>query len=226
MNSVTEFLKRKAPHVFRIVPEVSDPTGRFSMIDDGGVEVEVGELLYGFIRVLKPHRVLTTGVYTGVSDSYIAQALVDNGEIFPDGYGRSKVIEFEAYHMQRASELWAILGVDLVIGKHFGKSLEFQPDQEYDFIFLDTEPDLRFQELVKFYPYLKDGGYVFIHDLHRHLSQTVTDPSGEHPYAWPFGELPDQIKQWLQTGYLKNFNFPTPRGLAGFYKPKGDDYRA
>lgn len=45
------------------------------MQDDGGVEIETGEFLWGLTRILKPKHVLTTGVYTGISDMYIAQGL-------------------------------------------------------------------------------------------------------------------------------------------------------
>jgi len=34
-------------------PEVTNP--EYSMYDDGGVEVEVGEFLYGLVRILKHH---------------------------------------------------------------------------------------------------------------------------------------------------------------------------
>ena len=77
---VTDELIQKSNGLISLHPEVSDWTGKnFMMFDDGGVELEVGEFLYGLVRVMKPENILTTGVYTGISDMYIAQALVDNG---------------------------------------------------------------------------------------------------------------------------------------------------
>ena len=64
------------------------------------------------------------------------------------------------------------------------------------------------------------GGFVFIHDLHRHMSQ---EPH-EKFFGWPFGELPKQVKDWVKDGELRPFHFPTPRGLTGFYKASEGDY--
>ena len=36
----------------------------YQAYNSGGVEVEVGELLYSFVRVLKPKRVFETGTHT------------------------------------------------------------------------------------------------------------------------------------------------------------------
>src|ERR1035437_3057014 len=51
-------------------PEITDD--RFQMVDDGAVEQETGELLYSFIRRMKPENVLETGTYTGISSLYMS----------------------------------------------------------------------------------------------------------------------------------------------------------
>jgi predicted O-methyltransferase YrrM len=203
----------------RTVPEVSDNTKSYSMYDDGGVEVEVGVLLFGLVRILKPSRVLTTGVYSGISDMYIAQGLKDNG------FGKTTAIEFEQYHIDRALNLWEKAGVKDHIEVHKTSSLDFKPKEMYQFMFLDTEPQIRFAELEKFYPFLDDGGYVGIHDLPRTLCQGNINPDHPEMKSYPFGDVPPLMKELLQTGKLIKIHFPSPRGLVFFYKPKEDDYK-
>ena len=208
------FVKNK---IFTVVPEVSDPTNRYYMVDDGGVEIEVGEFLYGLVRVLKPVNVLSTGIYSGISDLYISQAIKDNN------IGRLTAVEYEKKHLERARLMWNQAGVDGVIESILCSSIEYTPLDKYQLMFLDTEPQIRFQEFERFYPFLQEGGYIFIHDLHRHLQQ-INIPGKE--FAWPFGKLPDKMKELIKEGEVRVISFPTPRGLSGFYKPTKDDYES
>lgn len=195
---------------------IEEPTDKlFTCVDDGGVEAETGELLYGLIRRLKPERVLTTGVYTGVSDLYIAQALKDNG------FGHITALEYEAFHIKRAQELWNKIRVGNLITPVLTDSLKFEPRDQYQFMFLDTEMHLRFHELVKFYPYLDEGGYVLIHDMPRGLCQGNTNPDHPDFKHWPVGELPKELKDLK----MNSFNFGSARGLVGYYKVRPDDYQ-
>lgn len=215
MSNLTDYLIGRSGGLIKTYPEVLDEGKGYWMFDDGGVEVEVGEFLHGLVKVLKPKRVLTTGVYTGISDMYIAQGLVENG------YGASTALEFDSYHLNRAKDLWKRVGVDGVVTGVLGPSLDFQPEGQYELMFLDTEPNLRFKELVKFYDFLAPGGFVFIHDLHRHMSQ---EPNSEHGFGHPFGELPTKIKSWVKDRELNPIHFPTPRGFMGFYKRDPRDF--
>ena len=161
---------------------ILEPTdSRFTCVDDGGVEIETGELMYGFVRRLKPDNVLSTGIYTGISDLFIGQALKDNG------FGYLTAIEYEQIHIDRARNLWAEQGVSEQITSVKSDSLQFTPDRQYQFMFLDTELHLRFRELVNFYPYLDEGGYVFIHDMPRNLCQGNFNPDHPNFNNWPFG---------------------------------------
>lgn len=215
MNNITNYLFEKAQGLIKRQPEVRDDGKGYEMADDGGVELEVGEFMYGLVRLLKPHNVLTTGVYTGISDMYIAQGLKDNG------YGKSTAIEFEPVHLNRARELWKRVDILNQIDSHLLSSLEFQPTGMYQLMFLDTEPDIRFKELVKFFPHLEPGGFVFLHDLHHHLGQQTIPGQVEN---WPWGKLPQEIVNWLMLRELKPWYFPNPRGLTGFQKRKEGDY--
>src|SRR3990167_2746590 len=177
---ITKYLSEKGKGIIELEQEVSDSKGNYLAFDDGGVECEVGELLYSLVRVLKPQAVLTTGVYTGVSDMYIGQALVDNG------FGTSDAIEYEQIHVERAKKLWMQVGVDRVINEHLISSLEFTPNRNYDFMFNDTEPFIRFKEVVRYFPYVNEGGYILIHDLHNHWSQGNYNPDHPEIESYPF----------------------------------------
>ncbi|HEX8965493.1 MAG TPA: class I SAM-dependent methyltransferase [Patescibacteria group bacterium] len=217
--NVTDYLVEKSGGMLNPVKEVRDDGREYKMQDDGGVELEVGEFLYGLTKLLKPQRVLTTGIYTGISDMYIAQALKENG------FGNSTALEFEVSHLNRARELWKRVDVNHIIDSRLTPSLDFKSEGLYQLMFLDTEPNLRFHELVRFFPHLDEGGYVFIHDAPRNLTQGNVNPDHPEIESWPFGNLPEEIKQWVREDKLRPIHFPNPRGLVGFYRPHKDDYQ-
>ncbi len=188
----------------------------------GSLETEVGEFMYGLVRMTKPTWILETGTYHGISASYMADALKDNKlEI---GHGGIVTLEYESRNLEIAKDLFYKLGVDQWVYAELQDSLTYVPGTMYDLIWLDTEPNLRFKELIKYFPFLKPGGFVFIHDLHPHMCQTGIEMNGVH--NWPYGDLPEQIKNWLKDGELVKWHFRTPRGLSGFYKPGLNDYKA
>lgn len=220
MRNITDQLFELGKGIIEHLPEVADNTGRYHMADDGGVEAEVGEFLYGMVRIIQPEQVLTTGVYSGISDMYIARALKDNG------HGSSTAIEYEEHHITRAKELWAKVGVADKITVHHGSSLDYQTDRQFDFIFLDTEPSIRFQELVKFYNNLKPGGYFGIHDLPRTLCQGNFNPDHPEIKSYPYGDVPEAMRTLIKEDKLRPFHFQTPRGITFFYKVAPEDYKA
>lgn len=206
--------------------EPSDSSYR--MFNDGGVEVEVGEFLYGLVRMMKPSHILETGTHHGISAAYMAQALKDNYEQtakdVPASMGLT-TIEFLQPNFEIAKALFEKMGLAGFVKQVFGDVAKYypeNPDQTFDIIFLDTEPQTRFAELIKFFPALKPGGIVMIHDLHPHMHQI---PNEEHGFAWPYGPLPAEIKGMMVKGELRQIHFRTPRGLTLFYKPAPDDYR-
>lgn len=217
METITQQLFELGKEFITLKPEIRDETGKYHMADDGGVETEVGELLYGLIRVLQPENILETGTYTGISSLYMAQALKDNT------HGHITTLEIEETHKKRAENLWNACGVNGYVTCKLQRSLEYMPSEKYDFMFLDSEPDIRFSELVRFFDNLKRGGYVLIHDVPRNLCQGNVNPDHPELKSWPFGDVPYQIKQWVKEDRLRPIHFPTPRGLFGFYKPHEED---
>lgn len=220
MKGITEQLFSATGGSVKVIPEASQPDGHYHCIDDGGVETEVGEFLYGLVRILQPEHVLTTGIYSGISDMYIAQGLMDNG------HGHTDAVEFEAYHINRARELWNKVGLADKITIHHQSSLDYVPrETEFELIVLDTEPGIRFQELVNFYQYLKPGGYIVIHDLPNTLCQGNFNPDHPEIESYPYGPVPQEMMQWLKDDKLRMVHFPSPRGLTIFYKVKEGDFK-
>lgn len=217
MKSITEQLFEQAKGIIEFLPEVSDNEGKYHMADSGGIESEIGEFLYGMIKVLQPDQILETGTYTGISAMYMAAALKDNNR------GHITTLEITKEHKDRAEKLWQAVDLSAQITCELQPSLDFDTDTTYGFMFLDSEPDIRFQELLKFFPYLKPGGFIGVHDLHRHLGQ---HDNKEHGFGWPWGKIPTPLVELLLSDQLRVVSFPTPRGFTLFYRPKEDDYKA
>lgn len=181
----------------------------YTAFNDAGLECETGEFMYGLLRILKPQNVLETGTHFGVGASYMGMALQDNG------FGHLDTIEFLPEIHAVAKKRIAWLELTERVTCHFGDVAKFEPMVNYDFILLDTEPQTRFAELLKFYPYLNPGGFLFIHDLHPHMNQV---DNSEHGFAWPYGVIPADMAALVNAGKLRPMHFKTPRGLTGFYK--------
>jgi len=214
--SVTENIKRLDPTLeIHNEGEWGGTVSEFSAFNDAGLEAEVGEFLYGLIRLLKPDRVLETGTHVGVGACYLGKALQDNQK------GTLDTIEFLPELHHKAVDRIKRMGLEYRVNLYLQDVKDFEPYGKYDLILLDTEPQTRFAEFLKFYPYLNDGGFIFIHDLHRHMHQI---PNEEHGFAWPFGTIPSALEELVVGGQVRPFHFTTPRGLAGFYKSHPGDY--
>lgn len=208
IESIIQQLVEKTGQV--IQPEVSDWTKKYSCIQGGSPECEILEFLYSLVRLIKPENILETGTYVGWSAAVMAQAIKENG------HGHIETLEIEQQHIASAKQLWQTLELTDFIIEHQKSSLEFEPTHNYDFLFLDSEPQIRFDELAKFYPYLNNSGFIAIHDLHPHLghsNQTLHDM--EH---WPFGDFIPKFGNLILDHQLQTFHFRTPRGFTLFQK--------
>lgn len=227
---ITQYLADKDPSlVIHEESEFSSDTKGFKAFNDAGLECETGEFLYGLVRLLKPKRVLETGTHQGVGASYIAQALKDNG--FIDGaesplMGKLITIEFLRPHYEATKARIKKLELESYVFQHLSDVNKFYPPGEgmdtFDMVLLDTEPQTRFEELANFFHALRPGGFIFIHDLHRHMHQIDNE---EHGFAWPYGRIPAEVTKWVVSGQLRPFHFSTPRGLTGFYKVHPEDHK-
>lgn len=191
--------------------------GGYSSFNDAGICIEDGEFLYAMIRILKPSFVLETGTHWGVGASYMGQALKDNKK------GVLETVEFLPEIYQKAKKRIQDMQLQDQVILYLMDVANFIPTNgtRYKLILLDTEPQTRFSEAVKFYEFLEPGGFMFIHDLHQHMHQV---PNEEHGFAWPYGRIPFALRALVLEEKLRPFHFETPRGLTGFYKPHPQDY--
>lgn len=201
-----------------VVGEPIPEKDKWSNFDTGGVEVEVGELLFGLIRAIKPNRVIESGLYSGISCMYMALALQENK------FGHIDTLEYESEHIKRSKERIVKLGVQDYVTIHNTDSLKFDIQGVYELMFLDTEINLRLHELVKYFDHLSPGGLVLIHDMNRELYQG--NVNNDHPNFknWPLGEIPPKIIELVNSGQLRPFHIPSARGIQGFYRPHEGDY--
>lgn len=207
---ITESLVNKSQGLLTLTNEVSDPTYRYKMFNDGSTEVEVAEFLYSLVRLTKPLEILETGTYKGVSSLYMAQGVIDNG------FGKLTTLEIDLTVLNEAKKLWDACGVSSVINSLLQRSTDVQDNLQYDLAFLDTEPGIRFEELKMFYPHVKEGGFILIHDLHPHLGLSNVENNGM--MNWPYGDFRPFFGDLIKDGSLVTVNFRSPRGFTLFYK--------
>jgi predicted O-methyltransferase YrrM len=193
-------------------------TVAYTSFNDAGVECEVGEFLYAMVRVLKPYHILETGTHWGMSTMYMASACRDNG------HGIVETLEFSTPNYLKADDHFRQSGLKPYIINHPADVTKWQPKngRQYQLALLDTEPQLRFAEFVRFFDYVVQGGFIFIHDLHRHMGQV---DNSEHGYAWPWGKIPPFMIEMYEKQQIRPFHLPTPRGLTGFYKVAEGDHK-
>lgn len=196
--------------------EWSKTVSTYSAFNSGGVETEVGEFLYGLLRMIKPDYVLETGTHKGIGASFIGMALKDNFK------GILETVEYIPEIHKEAVERIHTMGLDAYVKCYLMDVKDLPVQHNYQVVLLDTEPQTRFAEFLKFYPYVDEGGYIFIHDLGRELQQKEIPGLG---WGWPFGKLPDEIRDLMRTGKIHPFYFNTPRGISGFYKSHPLDYK-
>lgn len=204
--------------IAQFLPLIPEPTNsEYSCFNTGSVESQVGTFLYGLVIAIQPERVLETGTHKGIASSYIGLALKENRK------GLLDTIEFDPQHQQDYLDIWTNLEILDQIIPHQMKVEDFDINFQYDIALLDTEPDIRFKELVRFFPHVKEGGFIIIHDMNNAIGQSGITAHGMT--NWPFGEIPQQVKDWVKDDQLRVSNLPTPRGITIFYKTNANDYR-
>lgn len=218
---ITQYLVSKTDKLVQ-VPEVSPGNHGFSMFNGGSVEIETAEFLYAFVGLIKPKHILETGTHAGVSSAYMAQALIDYPN--PNG-GKLVTLEFDKHWVLKAKELWTDLEQHDQVSCIHISSLEYTPvvGTVYDFVFLDSEPQLRFDEFIRFWPLVRNGGFIAIHDLHPHLGHSGIEQHGV--MDWPYGDFREKLGPYITGHEVQTVSFPTPRGFTLFQK-RADDFNA
>lgn len=150
--------------------------GRWHSTDSDSTEIEVTDLVAGFVRALQPTLVVETGSAFGQTSEAIGRALARNGQ--------GLLVTFEP-DPQRARYTRERCG-GLPVEVRGCSSLD--PDRgiealrgPVEFAWLDSLFDLRFTELDLLRPRLAPAAVVGLHDtaphhpLHRHLATRVGD---------------------------------------------------
>lgn len=150
-------------------------------------EYEVSRLVAAFVRALKPEYVVETGTGFGQTTELIGQALKRNR------LGRLVSLETDASRVATSRKRCAGLPVDV---RHL-PSLEFIPDQDIDFMWIDSEEDLRPDEVLHFAKWASPTCVLAIHD------------------TGPHKRLRSRIPELVESGVLFSpLHLPTPRGLC------------
>jgi len=133
----------------------------------GGVEIEVGKLLYSLVRCYKPKTIVECGCAHGYSSLHMAQGLKDNG--FGKLYTCDILdicIDITDSRLKEAG-----LGDFVSIYKCKGSELKDKAGiSSCDFMFLDSDSDgthpyeFVSSEFNLFSPLLSDDGVVVLHD--------------------------------------------------------------
>lgn len=213
--SITQYILGKTNRL-SVKPEISPGDHGFSMFNDAGTEVEISEFLYGLVRMLKPNLILETGTHKGISSAFMGQSLKDNNK------GKIITTEIHQEHIDDAKALWKDIGVDDYIISHKQESLRlnFDSDVHFDMLFLDSEPQLRFDEFIRFWPNVIPGGFILIHDLHSSMGHH--DKIYHDVYDWPYGDFRIKLGPFIKNLDITWIHFKTPRGLSMFQKSSSE----
>lgn len=171
----------------------------YDMVPYRGAEQEVGALLYGLVRILKPQVCVETGTYVADSTEWIAKALHDNhsghlttcdvNEQFV-GPARSRLAGFPVtvHHAK---------GIDVLSGF-----------EQMDFVFIDSGNGAeRLAELMSLNEKnISPGGLVCWHD--------AIDGNGVPEDCQKLYEQFSEARAW------PHLVLPSPVGLAIFHRPE------
>ena len=174
--------------------------------DPTGICTEEGEFLYGLVRLIKPHKVLETGTNVGISASYICLGMEHNG------FGHLDTIEHDSTVSELAQKKLSGMGFNNFTIFH-GSVEDYRSPGGLDLLWLDSELDQRYAELLRFYMCMNGGAIACIHDL------------------WEldfdqFGGVPGPLRGLIGSGDLRALTFNTPHGVTVFQRARAFDYLA
>jgi hypothetical protein len=131
---------------------------RWTSFDPQSTEVEVSELVAGFVRALQPDYVVETGTCQAQTARMIGEALKRNG------HGHLDTLEVDESLCVAARSTCEGLPVSV----HCVPSLEFTPAGPIGFAWFDSLLDLRVAEFERFRPFFVPGAIVGFHDTSPH----------------------------------------------------------
>lgn len=171
---------------------------RWHSTDDDSTEIEVTELVAGFVRGLQPDLVLETGTAWGQTAQAIGESLALNR------HGRLITCEPDLERAAAARERCRGLPVDVVEQSSQDVIAEMvgQPSRpRVGFAWLDSLFDLRIPELSALRPLLAPGAVVGVHDC------------GE-PGRAKFDVFASAVAGHALAFGFNRISLPTPRGVT------------
>jgi predicted O-methyltransferase YrrM len=126
-----------------------------------GSEIELGEFLYGFVRLVKPEKCLEIGTFEG--DGAIA---IGNG-LFDNKLGKLLTVDIEDFGQKnniKNEQLESVVDCEIYNGKF---SHEFMEESKCDFIFIDDGHEYHevVRDLEVAHKLCVQGGYILGHDV-------------------------------------------------------------
>ncbi len=113
-----------------------------------------GKLLEMISNMLRPHRILEIGTYTGYSAICLAQGLRNDGRLHTIDHN-PELEDFAARYIKKA-------GLERKVIQHIGEALEVLPQikETFDLVFIDADKGnyIRYFDMV--YDKLRPGGFI------------------------------------------------------------------
>ncbi len=150
-------------------PEYTEPSTEcpeprlWSMYDPMTAEKEILDLLYAIVHALKPELVVETGTFSGISSTYIARALKENGR------GLLVTCENDPVVHQNACNRFHAEGLSSTIDCRLGSSLELEINDRIDLLYCDSDLKIREQEVRRFLANVSPFGLILMHDAGSHF---------------------------------------------------------
>jgi predicted O-methyltransferase YrrM len=146
-------------HTVKLYARMPSPRERklYDMVIGRGVEQEVGALLYGLVRVLKPNVCVETGTLVGDSAEWIGRALRDNG------FGHLTTCDIDPARIEPASKRLQGLPVSIIQKPGIETLGSFEM---MDFVHIDSgDLECRINEVMSLDERnISPGGIVCWHD--------------------------------------------------------------
>lgn len=180
-------------------PSLECPEPRlWSMFEAMTAEKEVLDLLYSIVRALKPRIVVETGTFAGISSTYIARALIENGR------GRLITCEMDPAAHAMAEKRFAEQGLTSHIDLRLSSSFDLELPETIDLLYCDSDVNVREEEVRRFIDRVSPFGLILMHD------------AGSHYQVVRQGAL-----RLEREGLISVVLLSTPRGLVIAQKRQG-----
>jgi predicted O-methyltransferase YrrM len=180
-------------------PSLECPEPRlWSMFEAMTAEKEVLDLLYALVRAAKPRTVVETGTFAGVSSTYIARALIENGR------GQLITCEMDPEAHAMAAKRFEQEGLSKHIDLRLSSSFDLELPEAIDMLYCDSDVNVREEEVRRFIDRVNPFGLILMHD------------AGSHYQVVRQGAL-----RLEQEGLISVVLVSTPRGLVIAQKRQG-----